>query len=355
MWSLAMISFLSVAMVLGSFAFFSTAVATQSFSNVQVFITPQNSTDDSFQVSAYNTTGGLVASTSTEYPAASFELPSGTYVLTVMASQPNRYPGPEPLAESSMVIPYPTGLYPAEYGYSLVDVASSTSVAINTTPISELNTTTIMVRVSYVNGSVAANATVGASILGGYYWIYGKGVVLSNQTSANGVATLSIPSVPVEVTAWKWLPIFLPKNETTTQVNVGGELANVTAYWEPTYVGLAGGALVIPPQTSADITLYTQEQSYWVMPYGVATPSSGTSSPQASSSVAIASDPSGVPTNQYTAATSATATTVTALPTTTVSTTIITHASSINTALEVGIVISLLAVGLSAFVAIRKK
>lgn len=258
-------------------------------------------------------------------------------------------------------MPYPIASHPAEYGYSLVNLSSSTSVTIHTAPISDLSTTLVTVHVTYLNGTAATNASVGASIVGGYYWIYEKNVVLSNETDKNGVATLTVPSVPIEVTAWKWLPIFLPKNETTTQVNVGGELMNVTAYWEPTYVGLAGQMVVIPPATSADIALKTQTPIFWGMSYGVATPGVATGSGSAfpsSSRVAVAQDPNGVPANQYSSSSSSTTSfvttqTETSLPTTSTFTT--TQASSVNTALEIGIVLSLLAAATSTVVAVRKK
>ena len=172
MWSVSLIAFLGVAMFIGSMVVFSTAATTQSFNNVQVFVTTKNSTDDSFQVSAYNTTGGLIASTNTEYPAASFELPSGTYLLTVIASQRNSYPVPMPLAQSASANPYPIASSPAEYGYNVLNVAGSTSVSINTSPISDFNTTVITVHVTFVNGTSAANATVGGSVVGVYYWLY---------------------------------------------------------------------------------------------------------------------------------------------------------------------------------------
>ena len=62
------------------------AASDQTYNNVQIFVSPQNSTLDTFSVSAYNSTGGLVASSQSSYPAFSFELPSGEFLFTVTAS-----------------------------------------------------------------------------------------------------------------------------------------------------------------------------------------------------------------------------------------------------------------------------
>jgi len=52
---------------------------------------------------------------------------------------------------------------------------------------------------------------------------------------------------------------------------IGGEKVNVTVYWQPSSMGLAGDALIIPPTTSASITLHVQTPTYWATPYGAAT------------------------------------------------------------------------------------
>ena len=293
-----LVACLALTMVVGSQTLFPSA-ATQSYNNVQIFITTQNADDNSFLISAYNSTGGLVATSQSGYPALSLELPSGTYLFTVVASQPYWYgsPGPLAAAQPSSAIFYPISSSPAEYGYSLVQLSNSNTIDITTTPISDLKATQISVHVNYLNGTAASDASVGASIVGGWYWIYQNNIVLSNQTDKNGVATLTVPSVPVEVTSWKWVPIALPKNETTTQVSVGGQMVNVTVYWQPTYIGLAGEALIIPPQTNADIVLHGQQPTYWIMPYGVATPQTATA---ASGSALFANSPGGIPANQYT-------------------------------------------------------
>jgi hypothetical protein len=50
---------------------------------------------------------------------------------------------------------------------------------------------------------------------------------------------------------------------------VAGEEVNVTVYWQPMYVGLAGSALVVPPDDNASITLHAQQPNYWATPFGV--------------------------------------------------------------------------------------
>jgi uncharacterized protein HemX len=55
---------------------------------------------------------------------------------------------------------------------------------------------------------------------------------------------------------------------------------------EPAYIGVAGSTLIVPPQSTATITMYTQQQSYWITPYAAtATPETGstTSAPSSSS------------------------------------------------------------------------
>src|SRR5579864_7174186 len=77
------------------------AASDQTYNNVQIFVSPQNSTLDTFSVSAYNSTGGLVASSQSSYPAFSFELPSGEFLFAVTASSSLSYGSPGPIAYSS--------------------------------------------------------------------------------------------------------------------------------------------------------------------------------------------------------------------------------------------------------------
>jgi len=96
------------------------------------------------------------------------------------------------------------------------------------------------------------------------------------------------------VDAWDWVPVNLPTNQTTTKVDVGGQIVNVTVYWEPTYVGLAASALIIPPTNSVSLTLHYQQPNFWVTPAGaeVQPGSPGTTSGSAVSNAAT-SVPSG--------------------------------------------------------------
>jgi hypothetical protein len=152
----------------------------------------------------------------------------------------------------------------------------------------------VSVKVSFVNGTAAAGAWVSASVVGQWYYWWGQdsGVVMSAQTDNNGLATLVIPVAPAVITAWDWVPVNLPKNETTAVVNVGGENVNVTVYWQPTYVGLSASTLLIPPANSANLTLKYQQPTYWYLPMGVGY----AQAPSGQGGATIANQPSGVPT-----------------------------------------------------------
>jgi len=249
-----------------------------SYSNVQVFIQTASSLPDYFTVSAFNMSGYMIASSQTQYPAASFELPNGQYIFTATADQSSNQIYDVPtvgvnVAQSGLAMPSILSLYESpvvEYGYLTQQVSGSTTLMISTENVTSFPTTTLTIKVAYANGTVADGATVSASVVGSsYYWGYEPNAVMWNTTQAAGVATLVAPQAPVQIDAWDWVPVNLPSNLTMVPVIVGGEKVNVTIYWEPTYVGLAGSALIIPPQTSASITLHVQQPSYWVMPYGV--------------------------------------------------------------------------------------
>jgi hypothetical protein len=256
-----------------------------SYSNVQVFIQTASSLPDYFTVSAFNMSGYMVASSQTQYPAASFELPNGQYIFTVTADQSSNQIYNVPtvgvnVAQSGLAMPSILSLYESpvvEYGYLTQQVSGSTTLTISTENVTSFPTTTLTVKVAYANGTAADGATVSASVVGSsYYWGYESNAVMWNTTQADGIATLVAPQAPVQIDAWSWIPVNLPSNLTTVPVVVGGEKVNVTVYWEPTYIGLAGSALIVPPQTSVSITLHVQQPSYWVLPYGaVATPTTG--------------------------------------------------------------------------------
>jgi hypothetical protein len=261
------------------------ATGGSSFDNVQVAIQTSSSLPDSYSVSAYNTTGGLVASYQSQYPAAAFELPSGAYIFTVAATQQQTVYYPVALESGTATAEASSGVVvgpmikcctlPAEccpnaytppaveYGYASQQVSGPTSLTISTEPVNQTSTSTLTVRVSYPNGTAAGGVYVSAGVLGDTYgWAFGSSSVsMSNSTDSSGTVTLVTPTAPVLVSASTSLPIMLPYNQTTTQVTVAGQKVNVTANWEPNYVSFAGQALILPPQTSTVIALQYQPQS----------------------------------------------------------------------------------------------
>jgi len=69
---------------------------------------------------------------------------------------------------------------------------------------------------------------------------------------------------------------------------MGSDPVNVTTPIQPTYSGLAGSTLIIPPQTTATITMHTQQQNYWITLYAAPT-TPGTDS----------TDPGSIPASVY--------------------------------------------------------
>jgi hypothetical protein len=288
-----------------------------SYNNVQIFVTTGSNLNYTYFFAAYNLTGQLVGTTQTPYPAAGFELPEGTYLFTVSAIDQTSYGCyvcAQPLASgsassgsSSPPQPSPTVItngtlipvfrQPAsEYGFKVEQVSGPDTFNIATKNTTRFPTTPVTVRVSFVNGTAAASASVSASIVGQWYYWWGNdpAVVTSNLTNSDGIATLVLPNAPAVVDAWDWVPVNLPGNQTTVKVDVGGQTVNVTAYWEPTYVGLAASALIIPPTNSVSLTLHYQQPNFWVTPAGaeVQPGSPGTTSGSAVSNAAT-SVPSG--------------------------------------------------------------
>jgi len=259
-----------------------TAYAQVTYNVIQVFVQPTSDRNTYFLLSAYNSSGSLVATSQSQYPVFALELPSETYLFAVMAQQAPVYVGPSPMMSAGTTqkgeplpptggstYPVPSTYQPPEYGYDYQTVTGSLTLTIPTKPMSDIPTTSVSVQTSFVNGSAASGVSVYASVVGAWYWWNGKGeVTMWSQTGSNGIATLTVPNLPLEVNTWTWLPVDLPKNVTTIQVVIGGEEVNVTVYWQPTYVGLAGKELIIPPKTSANIMLHAQQADYWVMPYG---------------------------------------------------------------------------------------
>lgn len=289
-----------------------------SFNNVQVFATTASSQAYSFQFAAYNLTGSLIASTQTSYPAAAFELPAGGYLFTVSATSFDNHGGyacplkggapqgsgtaspgatstPVPAngSTSSSIIPW---CYPpsSEYGYATASVSGPQAIDIRMQNVSKLPTAPVTVKVAYVNGTAAADASVYASVVGEWYYWWGanSSIVMGAQTDNNGIAHLILPDAPAVVTAWKWVPLLVGSNGSTIQTTIGGQKVNVTVYWQPTYIGLSGSGLLLPPQNSIGITLRYQQPDYWVLPASVA--SQGAYAGGASAGT-VANQPSGVP------------------------------------------------------------
>jgi hypothetical protein len=111
---------------------------------------------------------------------------------------------------------------------------------------------------------------VSASVIGAnYYWGYEPNVVTWATTGTNGNAELLTPAAPLQVDAWKWVPTS-GTTYPSPQAEGSGQAVNGTIIAVPIYVGLAGSTVVVPPQTSAVITLLLQQANYWVTP-GVVT------------------------------------------------------------------------------------
>lgn len=262
--------------------------ADSGYNNVQVFLTPESQIGGTltYTLSVYNSSGYLVSSSQSEYPAFSLELPSSSYLFTASIAN-----------SSTLYYDYYTT---SQYGYQLVQVSSSTTVSITTMPMQDISLTQIKIHAQFVNGTAMSGASIYGSVVGLYYWWPSaspySSISMSNQTDSNGDAYITVPSLPITVSAWNWVQVNLPTNDTTVQREIGGQLINVTVYWQPTYVGLSGSALIIPPSTSASITLYANEQpNYWYSPLPVAYAQAEVSG----TSATVASGPSAVPAAVY--------------------------------------------------------
>src|SRR5487761_207463 len=233
--------------------------ASGQYNNVQVFIQTQSSEDSLFTLNAYNSSGSLISSAQSNYPAFSLELPSGNYLLTVTA-----------VNQSSSTRYYWNYYSTQEYGFQLLQISSSTTINMKTVPLQDIGNSKISIQAKYVNGTSVSGAEVDASIVGLMYWwpfatpYASSSISLWNETDSSGTATLDVPSVPVIVSAWKSVNINLPSSDTTVVKNIGGENVNVTVMWEPVYVGLSGSTLMIPPSTTGEITLHAEQMpNYW--------------------------------------------------------------------------------------------
>jgi hypothetical protein len=271
----------------GGLVYASGSAATQLY-NVQIFVSTAEPAMNYYYLTAYNSTGGEVAQSQSQYPGFGLELPAGTYLFTVTAVQQVSQPpcqlcmGPlssvSPSGASSTMIPVRTG-FASEYGYVMEQVNGPTTINIQTQNVYNITRVKVAINVNFMNGTPAQGAYVYAYVVGeGYYYFYfGDPYVMYTTTNSSGVAVLSVPSLPVEVYAWLWVPVNIPKNVTTIQTTVGGEPVNVTVYWQPTSVGLAGTALIFPPTREATITLKVQRQEFWAQPLAAQSGVSGQS------------------------------------------------------------------------------
>jgi hypothetical protein len=272
--------------------------AGQSLDAVQLSIqTKSLPSVSSYDLVAYNSTGVPVASYTGQYPQVTFDLPSGTYLFAANANGPASSGPPSccvcagsgvanPPAQSTKTsvsgtggaaIAYPCYYSnpPVEYGYSLTLVSGPTALTIPTQPSTSIPTTNVSVSVSFKNGTAVSGAYVSTSVVGAdFYWGNDPNVTMYAQTSANGVAQLVVPAAPLTVTASESVMVNLPKSQTTTQVNVGGQLVNVTIYYSPNYVYLSASALLVPPQTSLSMVVTAQAQPL-LYPYAVGSAASG--------------------------------------------------------------------------------
>lgn len=308
---------LLMALLLAGTAFMVHPASAGSFENVQVFATTSSNQAYSFQFAAYNLTGSLIASTQTSYPAAAFELPASGYLFTISATSSSNHIGyacplanggatqgsgavgtSPPMANAngsatSIVLPvcYPPS---SEYGYATATISGPQTINVQMQNITTLPTTPVTVKVSYVNGTAAADASVYASIVGEWYswWGSTSSVTMGGQTNSSGIVHLVLPVAPAVVTAWKWISITTGSNGSAIQTAVGGQKVNVTIYWQAAYIGLSGSGLLLPPQNSISITLRYQQPDYWVLPANV---DSESASSDGTSSGTIANQPSGVP------------------------------------------------------------
>jgi len=277
-----------VTLFLVTLAPFQVAAANGTLNSVLLnFQTTGSAPITSYSVIAYNASGIPVANYQGQFAQVALQLPAGKYLFAVDASGPSpRQPCNEPATATGASTAVPAIIIACgynsvvQYGYSLTTISAPTTVSITTQQASALPTTDATVTVDYKNGTAVSGAQVSTSVVGaGYDWGSDQKLQMYAQTGSDGVAHLVVPVAPLLVTAWKSVPITLPKTQTTVQVEVGGQLVNVTIYYGPTSVYLHGTALMVPPQTSASMTL-TAEQSFPVVPYVLNT-AGGVALPQA--------------------------------------------------------------------------
>lgn len=247
------------------------AASAQNYNILQVSVQPTNSSFTYYSVTVYNMSGTALTQSSGYFPEFAFQLPSGRYMITALAESQYGYPlslegkSSNQAAQPSTLIPF---RMQSEYGYAIVDISSSEGLTIKTYPSYNLSTHTLEVSLSYPDGTPVQDAYVYASVIGagGWYWWNGgqNKLVMWGQTDTSGRTELVVPTLPLEVTAWVWVPIKMPENITTISVNVAGERINVSVYYQPVSAGFSAVALVMPSQATLSMTLHYQQQNYWV-------------------------------------------------------------------------------------------
>ncbi len=140
---LTLFSFVLVAGIAPFEGFGLSASASTQYNNVQVFIQTQSNNElGPYTLVAYNSSGSLISSSQSNYPAFSLELPSGTYLFAVTA------------VNQSSTEYYWWSYSTEEYGYQLVQISSSTTLNLKTTPLQDIGTSKIAIQAKYVNGSL---------------------------------------------------------------------------------------------------------------------------------------------------------------------------------------------------------
>ena len=298
--SMFIVSGLAIVLLVSPIALQVNGSTGSTFDNVQVLIQTQQDLPYSYTLTAYNTTGFQVAYYQSNYAAASLELPAGTYLFTVQASYaPTNYPcigcvvgGPmipatslallnstspsnDTLGTNSTgvtVVPIFRLASSNEYGYAVEQVTGPSNITIVTQNASDIVTTQVSVHVAFANGTSVQGAWVYAAVVDNYYYNQSN-VVSSAQTGADGMAVLTMPEAPLLVTSDLSIPISFPQLPSNETVIVGGQKVNVTLYWQPSSITLAGQTLILPPQQTGSITLQYQAQQYYYYPtpYGVST------------------------------------------------------------------------------------
>ncbi|MDV3292835.1 MAG: hypothetical protein LYZ70_01020 [Nitrososphaerales archaeon] len=241
----------------------SVAATAPALDIVQVSLQTAQSLRFQYTFTAYNSSGYQVAWYESSHPGAAFQLPSGSYLVTASAYYYNSTVcvecplGASPVAKGSAGVASISPRYQNpynEYGFAVAKVSGASSLSIKTQNASAIPLSSLTIHVGYANGTAASRASVSGYVVGSYY-VYSPKMVTCGETGKDGNVVLTMPQAPVDISAYLSTPIVLPKNTTTVTVEVGGQKVNVTVYLQPSYLNLFGQALVLPPQTRADVVL----------------------------------------------------------------------------------------------------